>query len=104
VVLNGHDHVYARFAPMDPLGNADPRHGMREFVIETGGEGLDTVVPSTPNLQAWADQYYDTMKLTLSPGSYRWDYASALESPTAPTGAPASYSDAGSASCHSGGD
>jgi hypothetical protein len=25
LVLNGHHHVYSRFAPMDPSGNADPR-------------------------------------------------------------------------------
>ena len=43
---------------MDPAGNADPRHGIREFIIGTGGESLDTVLPATPNLQAWADQYY----------------------------------------------
>jgi hypothetical protein len=56
LVLNGHDHVYSRFAPMDPAGNADSRHGIREFIIGTGGESLDAVLPSTPNLQGWADQ------------------------------------------------
>ena len=45
LILNGHDHVYSRFAPMDPAGNADPRHGIREFIIGTGGEALDTVHP-----------------------------------------------------------
>ena len=37
--------------------------------------------PETPNLQAWADQYYGVMKLTLEPFGYTWDYESALESP-----------------------
>src|SRR5262249_13224649 len=46
LILNGHDHVYSRFAPMDPNGNADPQHGIREFIIGTGGESLDTVEPS----------------------------------------------------------
>jgi hypothetical protein len=100
LILNGHDHVYSRFAPMDPNGNADPRQGIREFIIGTGGESLDTVLPTTPNLQASADQYYGTMKLTLHPHGYSWDYESALESPTAPAGTPASYSDSGSGSCH----
>ncbi|HET9103175.1 MAG TPA: metallophosphoesterase [Solirubrobacteraceae bacterium] len=103
LVLNGHEHLYARFAPMDPAGNADPRNGISEFIVGTGGEGLDTVTPSTPNLRAWADQYYGTMKLTLAPGGYRWDYESALRSSTAPAGTPASYSDTGSARCHGGG-
>ena len=102
LILNGHDHVYSRFAPMDPNGNADPRHGIREFIVGTGGESLDTVLPSTPNLQAWSDQYYGVMKLVLHPHGYGWDYESALESPMAPAGTPPTYSDAGSGTCHSG--
>lgn len=100
LVLNGHEHVYARFAPMDPAGNADPRHGIREFIVGTGGESLDTLTAGTPNLQAGTDQYYGTMKLTLAPGGYRWDFASALESSTAPAGTAPSYSDTGSQRCH----
>lgn len=103
LILNGHDHVYSRFAPMDPSGNYDPRNGIREFIIGTGGESLDTVIPSTPNLQAWADQYYGVMKLTLSPRGYEWNYQSALESPTAPAGTPATYSDSGSGRCNGSG-
>jgi hypothetical protein len=99
LILNGHDHVYSRFAPMDPAGNSDPRHGIREFIVGTGGESLDTVIPSTPNLQAWADQYYGVMKLVLAPDGYRWVYRSALESPSAPTGTPATYSDSGFGRC-----
>ena len=100
LILNGHDHVYSRFTPMDPAGNADPRHGIREFIIGTGGESLDTVLPDTPNLQAWADQYYGTMKFTLGPGWYKWDYESAMESPTAPSGTPPTYSDTGAGVCN----
>jgi hypothetical protein len=99
LILNGHDHVYSRFAPMDPAGNVDPRHGIREFIIGIGGEALYTVIPSTPHLQAWADQYYGVMKLTLGPSGYAWDYRSAMESPTAPAGTPPTCSDSGSASC-----
>jgi acid phosphatase type 7 len=38
VVINGHDHDYERFAPQDPEGKADPAHGIREFVVGSGGE------------------------------------------------------------------
>ncbi len=101
LILNGHDHVYSRFAPMDPSGNADPHHGIREFIVGTGGESLDTVLPNTtPNLQAWADQYYGVLKLTLKPSGYDWDYESALLNPQAPAGTPATYSDTGSGSCN----
>jgi hypothetical protein len=104
LVLNGHDHVYSRFAPMDPAGNADPKHGIREFIVGTGGEALDTVLPATPNLQAYADQYYGVLKLTLKPSGYDWDYESALENPNAPAGTAPSYSDTGSGKCGGGGD
>src|ERR1700719_1091808 len=38
VVLNGHDHDYERFTPQDPEGHADMLHGIREFVVGTGGK------------------------------------------------------------------
>jgi acid phosphatase type 7 len=103
LILNGHEHAYARFAPMDPNGNADATNGIREFIVGTGGEGLDTVIPSTPNLQAWSDQYFGVMKLTLRPDGYDWDYESAMESPAAPAGTPPTYSDSGSGSCNGNG-
>jgi hypothetical protein len=62
------------------------------------------VLPSsTPNLQAWSDQYYGVMKLKLYPEGYSWDYESALESPTAPAATPPTYSDTGYSSCNRGG-
>ena len=44
LVLNGHDHLYARYQPLDPNGNPDPRRGIREFIVGTGGETLDPIV------------------------------------------------------------
>ena len=67
---------------MDPAGNADPR-GPREFIVGTGGESLDTLNPSAPNVQASSDQYYGVAKFALGDGWCRWDYESALESPAA---------------------
>ena len=43
-MLNGHDHLYARYRPLDPSGNYDPKKGIREFIVGTGGETLDPVV------------------------------------------------------------
>jgi acid phosphatase type 7 len=102
LILNGHDHVYARYAPMAPDGTADPHQGIREFIVGTGGESLDTLIPtpSTPNVQASTDQYYGTMALTLNRDSYSWDFESALRNPAAPAGTPASYTDSGSSRCH----
>jgi hypothetical protein len=99
LILNGHDHVYSRFAPMNPDGKADPRNGIREFIVGTGGESLDKILPATtPNLEAYTDQYYGVLKLTLKPTGYDWDYKSAL--PATATTMPPSYEDAGSASCN----
>lgn len=102
LVLNGHDHTYARYAPMDPSGAADPHHGIREFIVGTGGESLDPplVNANTPNLQATTGDYYGAMSLRLGQDGYDWDYESAMKSPEAPASEPASYSDSGSAHCH----
>jgi hypothetical protein len=49
------------------------------------------VIPSTPNLQAWADHYHGVMKFRLVPDGYTWDDESGQESPTAPAGTPPTY-------------
>ena len=66
---------------MDPTGTSDPKKGIREFIVGTGGESLDTLIttPSTPNVEASTDQYYGTMTLTLNQNSYSWDFESSLE-------------------------
>ncbi|HEX9012069.1 MAG TPA: metallophosphoesterase, partial [Anaerolineaceae bacterium] len=38
IVLNGHDHSYERFAPINPLGKPDPVNGIVEIVAGTGGK------------------------------------------------------------------
>ena len=47
LVLNGHDHLYARYQPLDPNGTPDPRRGIREFIVGSGGETLDPIVYTT---------------------------------------------------------
>jgi hypothetical protein len=37
LILNGHDHIYERFAPQDPTGALDISQGIREFIVGTGG-------------------------------------------------------------------
>src|SRR5205814_2972144 len=48
VVINGHDHDYERFAPQDPEGKADPAHGIREFVVGSGGKNTHRVFSLLP--------------------------------------------------------
>ena len=40
VVVGGDDHVYERYAPQDPHGAYDPRRGLRQFTVGTGGGSL----------------------------------------------------------------
>jgi len=130
LVLNGHDHLYARYTPIKPyfaagdtsvagvtgtwLGIADPKRGIREFIVGTGGETLDTVVSAPTSstdydgafnqqfLEASTGNFWGVMALTLDPNGYQWDYESALEFPGAPAGTPGTFSDKGSAACHGG--
>jgi hypothetical protein len=51
VVLNGHDHLYERFAPQNPSGQADATRGIREFVVGTGGSALYPFSTIQPNSQ-----------------------------------------------------
>jgi 3',5'-cyclic AMP phosphodiesterase CpdA len=50
LVLNGHDHDYERFAPVDPAGILDSTKGIAEIVAGTGGEdlrGFNAIVPNS---------------------------------------------------------
>ncbi len=110
LVLNGHDHLYARYRPLDPSGNYDPHKGIREFIVGTGGETLDTVVASTAagsdagaifnaaNIESATGNYWGVMALTLDEHGYRWDFESAM--PMVPGATP--YHDKGVGTCHSG--
>jgi hypothetical protein len=107
VVLNGHDHLYAHYRPLDPFGNYDPKKGIREFIVGTGGETLDAVVSSASgdagaqfnaaNLEASSGTYWGVMALTLDQHGYKWDFESALPGPTATN---PNYSDTGVGTCH----
>ena len=102
IVLNGHDHLYARFIPLDPNANPDPRRGLREFIVGTGGESLDQPVPNATSqyIASATGNYYGVMKLTLHRDGYEWDYESAMLDPAAPANTPAKFSDAGKDRCH----
>ena len=43
VILNGHKHAYARFAPLTTGGAIDQAHGIRQFIVGTGGENIGVI-------------------------------------------------------------
>ncbi len=74
IVLNGHIHTYARFAPQDANGNVDAA-GVREFIVGTGGEDHGSMNGST-NVQDSAGGAFGVLELTLHPASYSWNMIS----------------------------
>lgn len=91
LVLSGHAHVYERFAPQTPWGNADPAHGIRQIVAGTGGGALYRFGPARPNSEVRNANCHGVLKLTLKPGSYDWRFIPV---------AGKSFRDSGSGSCH----
>ncbi len=49
LVLNGHDHDYQRWTPLDGSGNPSPT-GVTEFVVGTGGHGTQNFVRTDSRL------------------------------------------------------
>jgi hypothetical protein len=89
VILNGHDHDYERFAPLNPSGAKDPA-GVREFVVGTGGRSHYQTTTG-PNTEAMNDRTFGVLSMTLAPGSYSWTFAPVAGS---------TFTDTGSGTCH----
>ncbi|HSA57548.1 MAG TPA: Ig-like domain-containing protein [Gemmatimonadaceae bacterium] len=93
LVVNGHYRHYERFAPQSPTGAADAK-GIREFIVGTGGTGVNGFDTVMPNSQVRKAGVYGVLKLTLSPDAYSWQFVSKSGQ---------SFTDAGSGTCHGGG-
>ncbi len=91
IVVNGHDHIYERFAPQTPDGELDSGRGIRQFTVGTGGAGLRRFSRLLPTSEAHYDQAHGVLKLTLFPASYRWEFVP-VEGAT--------YTDSGTGVCH----
>jgi hypothetical protein len=82
VVLNGHSHNYQRWRPMTPGGRRDPAHGIREFVVGTGGGSKYALRPTTPGSVVKAqDTSFGILVLTLEPDGYSWTWRTAEGQP-----------------------
>jgi hypothetical protein len=74
VVLNGHDHLYERFAPQDAHGRLDPVRGIREFIVGTGGGTLYQVRAPHPNSEVRDSGTFGVLRLTLRARGYDWEF------------------------------
>jgi hypothetical protein len=92
IVINGHDHHYERMAPARPNGTVDSRHGLRQFIVGTGGavlrgEGAATV----PHRRVFQATAHGVLRLRLLDRSYSWSFLP-VEG--------ASFDDSGTGRCH----
>jgi hypothetical protein len=90
VVLNGHEHLYERFEPLDPDGNVDESRGIRQFTVGTGGGNLRGFKETEPHSAARGSEH-GILQLTLETGGYDWEFVPVRG---------ASFADSGSGSCH----
>lgn len=75
LVINGHDHNYERFAPMDVNGNkVDESKGMREFVVGMGGKSLRSTGTPRASSEMRNHDTFGVMQFTLRPTSYEWEF------------------------------
>ena len=91
IVLSGHLHNYQRFAPQHPNGARDRRHGIRQFIVGTGGGGLSYADMRTRNVEVSDASTYGVLKLALAANGYSWSF----------TPIPGrTFTDAGAGTCH----
>jgi acid phosphatase type 7 len=90
VVMNGHDHIFERFAPQDPSGHRDDARGIRQFTVGTGGCYLYDVERLLPNSEVQG-RAHGVLKLTLRADSYDWQFIPVAGS---------SFADSGTGTCH----
>ena len=76
VILNGHDHVYERFAPQSPAAAADPAKGIRQFTVGTGGKVLTSFPVIRDNSEVRNASAFGVLEMTLHPNGYTWRFLS----------------------------
>ncbi|MBL8958335.1 MAG: Ig-like domain-containing protein [Gemmatimonadetes bacterium] len=91
VILNGHEHLYERFAPQTPSAVADPATGVRQFTVGTGGRAFYNLGTIQPNSQVRNNSTFGVLKLTLGAGSYAWQFIPV---------AGQTFTDSGTGTCH----
>ena len=91
LVLEGHDHLYERFAPQNAIGGLDVTRGLRSFIVGTGGANHTSVTTVAPNSEIRDAATYGILALTLHPASYDWRFVPE---------AGKTFTDTGTTACH----
>lgn len=89
VVLNGHDHDYERYTPLNPAEKPDPK-GVREFIVGTGGKDHSPFFYPVDRSVTRQNVSFGVLAMTLYPDRFSWRY---IAEPGA------TYRDSGTARC-----
>lgn len=72
LVLNGHEHHYERFLPMNSAGVVDSVNGIEQIIVGTGGGGLTGLRSRVPRESARRIQgHWGVLLATLGADEYR---------------------------------
>jgi PKD repeat protein len=74
LVLNGHAHVYERYAPQTPDGVLDMTKGLRQITVGTGGASGGSLTVLRENVEVVEGRTLGALKLTLDDGRYAWEF------------------------------
>jgi len=91
LILEAHDHIYERFAPMTSEGLFDPDHGIRSFIVGTGGDEHTTIVSIAANSEIREANTFGVLMLTLHSNRYDWQFVPE---------AGQTFTDSGTGLCH----
>ncbi len=91
LVVNGHEHDYERFVPLDPAGQPDPERGIRQIVVGTGGAELRGFPRDDPTSEVRDASTHGVLRLDLEEGGYGWTFVPVDGG---------EFQDAGTGACH----
>ncbi len=91
LILDGHDHLYERFALQSPAGKADPK-GIREFIVGTGGAPPQVFGATAANSEVRHAGTFGVLELTLHAHSYSWRFLPAAGGTFTDSGTQATHS------------
>jgi hypothetical protein len=96
LVLNGHTHIYERYARMNGSGARDSANGTREIIVGTGGQANEAWTASSPGaVEAhFSGNAAGATELKLYKDRYEWFYKDVITG----SGGAGSYTDSGSQS------
>jgi calcineurin-like phosphoesterase family protein len=92
VALSGHTHDYQRFAPLNNNDQVDRAHGIREFIVGTGGRSINPA-KAVVGQEVHNNGTYGVLWMNLRPGGYDWRFIPA-------PGQASTFTDSGSDACH----